>query len=1193
MNDQSEEEIEKYNTFQKEITKENDFLKKIKDIMNLQNSERFQDILILQKQKYIEQVEKETLFILKKLYSDKIINNRKFTSLFQSSKDEFESKYNTNYKEILNEWEYFNDLKKENNTDNEETINSYYLSDFIKHCHKHEGLAWHKCGHGEKGKFIKIYIRTLGRFRKNKELKYVICEECKKVFYKDFFYNYCLFCKESYLCSVLSPTENTEYYLATYSSPHCETFVNKAIPCKLCQEKLYIFINDRKLKCLKCNYVLDLNTNNKNEFQWQCSKCNKFFRSKVKIYNSCENFILTRILKKALLLKIKAKPQFMNCCDIDINKETFFHKKECKGILYLCNVENYFLKNKKWVIVCDKCHAINNCKNFIWTCPLCGKRTRETDNNEKEEMPRSPPRKASEKINNINKIENKVDNKVEENNVNTSKELKGNLFQKYLSNFMVKKSSLSSGSNDDTNKNRRKNVYESGNSYKKEENQKKYNNNKENELNTSALQDKDNDNNKKNIATNEILNNNDDDKLDLHYNYKYYFRSKRYKDKKKNNMNLSSNNNCRFKDNKETINNNNEVEENGQNNSDDKKKVDNTIPLPFPRMNYIGKKNSLMNKNMNNIEEEEKNREQKYQRGDSYKSSSAMDGKEGRNEDYFSQNNYDDNKDMDSKKNLVFNLQNKRNRPVRLRYNIDKNSNNNDYHNYCKNNGYKKSVDFNDPTNHNKKKVKKEEELIYKSKRLLLKSADENISNGEGRISKETTTHGSKGSITSSSKDNNNNNNNNNNNIYLNVKKLDNSNNSNNSKDKDYFSSTSNYFNFRNRRKYYMKEKEKEKANNNIKNLKNNIIQSNGKLKSCNPILELDDMNDVTNTSKERVFTTSNDNNKKDDKPDDVIEPEDINYTEDIPIYDYKIKHNKELYDNIQNGVKDILEKGHLPQFNIDNYTIEKKIGDGAFGVLFSVMNNKTNKKYALKKLTAHDLKQLEEFQKEFEIAYHSTHENILSLYGICIRIYDSTTFALFVLMDLAECDWEIEINKRFKEKNYYTEEELIKILKQLTSALVYLQNKQIAHRDIKPENILLFFENEKNVTFKICDFGEAKEKIKVNSRHKSIRGTDFYMSPILFKGLTSEEKYVRDNPYKSDVFSLGYCMIIACVLDFDFINKIRNVEEQTKIDKIIRESLEERYSFTFIKVLLKMIILHEKDRIDFLGLEQLIKDEL
>ena len=186
--------------------------------------------------------------------------------------------------------------------------------------------------------------------------------------------------------------------------------------------------------------------------------------------------------------------------------------------------------------------------------------------------------------------------------------------------------------------------------------------------------------------------------------------------------------------------------------------------------------------------------------------------------------------------------------------------------------------------------------------------------------------------------------------------------------------------------------------------------------------------------------------------------------------------------------------------------------------------------------------------------------------------------------MDLAECDWEVEINKRFKEKHFYTEEELILILKQLSSALVYLQNKEIAHRDIKPENILLFPDPKSGiVTYKICDFGEAKEKIKVNSRHKSIRGTDFYMSPILFKGLTQEEKYVRDNPYKSDVFSLGYCMIIACVLDFNFINKIRNVEEQTKIDRIIRETLENKYSYKFIHVLQKMIVYFEKERIDFL----------
>ena len=1184
------EEIEKFNTFQKEITKESDFLKKIKDIFNLQNSENFQDILILQKHKYIDQVEKESLYILKKIYSDKIINNRKFTSLFQSGKDEFVSNYNNNYKEILSEWEYFNDLKKNNNPDYEEEINSYYLTDFRKHCHNHEGLAWHKCGHGEKGRFIKIYIKSNGRFRTNKEFKYVICEECKKAYNKDLFYNYCLYCKESYFCSILSPSENKEYYLATYASPHCDTFINKTIPCKLCQEKLYIFINDRKVKCLKCNYVLDIN--NKNELQWQCTKCNKFFRSKVKIFNSCENIILNRILKKALLLKIKARPQFMNCCDIDINNTDFFHKKECKGILYLCNVENYFLKNKKWVIVCDKCHSINNSKNFIWTCPLCGKKARET-NNIKEETIKSPLRKDNVKINNINRVE--------KNNVKeySSKESKPNLFQKYLSNYMIKKTSLSSVSNDDANKKRRKNIYESFdiNGNKKEEKEKK-NNNKEKQQNISkVLQDNNNNNNNNknriNIATNDISNDNNN----LELKGKYFFRSKRYK---KNQINLS-NNNSRYRNSRDNIN----INVNEYNNNADIKKEENTIPLPFNRMDYVRKKNSIIHMNMNNMKEEEKNREQKYQRADSYKSSGALDYRDGKNEEYFAQNNYDNNKNMNNKKSFIFNFKNK-NIPVRLRYNNDNNNNNINYNNYVKNNknkDYKKSVDFANPKNNIIiKDYAKKEEISDRNKRLLFKSADENISNGEGRISKESTTYGSKGSVTSSSKDNNSNNNNYyyNNNYNSNFKKADNNNIGNNGKGEDCFYSTLTNFNFKNRRKYYMKEKEKESENeksnnNNVKNLKNNIkkneIQNNSNYKTCKQVLELDDIN-VKNTNKERTLTTPN-KIKKNDKPDDVIEPEDINYTDDIPIYDFKIKQNKELYDNIQKGIKAILEKGRLPQFNIDNYTIEKKIGDGAFGVLFSVMNNKTKKKYALKKLTAHDTKQLEDFQKEFEIAYHSTHENILGLYGICIRIYDSTTFALFVLMDLAERDWEVEIIKRFKEKRYYTEEELIKILKQLASALVYLQKKEIAHRDIKPENILLFFENEKKVTFKICDFGEAKEKIKVNSRHKSIRGTDYYMSPILFKGLTSEEKYVRDNAYKSDVFSLGFCMIIAGVLDFDFINKIRNVEEQTKLDKIIRESLEERYSFKFIRVLLKMIILHEKDRIDFLGLEQLIKDEL
>ena len=1080
MSEQNEEEIQKYNLLQKEMYREKDFLKKIKDIFDIINSEKFQDIIILQRNKYIEQVVKEVLSMLKQIYSENISSNKKFNTLFQLAKEDLEEKYDVYYNEISEEWDIFYEMKK-----NEENVSSFYLTDFRKHCHNHEGLAMHKCGRGESGKFIKISVRSASRYRNLKELKYVMCEECKKVYPKDLFNSYCSFCKENYLCNILAPNANKEYFVASYSNPHCDTFVNKAIPCEYCQEKLYIFVDEKKLKCLnsKCNNVIDLN--NKNDLQWNCNKCNKSFNSNVKIYNPSENFILTKILKKALLLKNKAYPKHMDCCNLDLPNTTFYHKKDCNGILYLCNIENYSLKNKKWVIVCEACHAINNYKNFIWTCPNCGKRSKE-GNNEAEENTnknsKASQRKQSipNRYNNINKVEGESDNPRKN--------------QKYLPNYMIT-SITYTNQNDDIyhfrNFNRKKSDY--GNSYAKD----KIRNEKHNRIITNAeISEQENDSIKINLVKD--------------------ISGRRYKKDSQNNRN----------------------EEN--------KKNDNYIQQSFVR-----RRNSLMYMSPNN-KEEEKNVEPKFHRGASYNSNITN------NDDKKAETNSNEEYDSRNGKRGGYNSDNKNNIPVRLRYKIAKNNKE----------SIKKSIDMEEQDDINNNN---QGEFNGKNKKLnmLFTSADgvysSKNSNSNGRMSKDTTSHGSKGSMASSSKDNY---------AISNFNMRKDGDTSDTSKDKEYaFSSTSS--NFKNKTKY-MQEKLK-RGENNIKKLKNNIPNSG--------------LPNRLNKKYKQVVDDEYDE-EENNKPDDIIEPCDIDYSEDIPIHDRKIRENKELYNKIENGIKKLLEKGKLPQFNIDNYTIEKKIGDGAFGVLFSVTNNKTNKKYALKKLTACDLKSLEEFQKEFIIAYQNTHKNILNLYGICVRVYDATTFALFVLMDLAVRDWEIEINRRYKEKSFYTEKELISILKQLSSACVFLQNKEIAHRDIKPENILLFRQNNRDI-YKICDFGEAKEKIVVNQRHKSIRGTDFYMAPILFKGLTSEEKYVKDNAYKSDVFSLGYCMIIACVLDFNFINKIRNEEDQDKIENIIRSSLEERYSDKLINLLLRMTVYYEKERVDFIELQKLIEDEL
>ena len=1172
------EENEKYHLFENEILNEEDFTKKIKDIFRLQYFEKLQDILILQKNQFLEQIEQEVLFILKKIYSEQIITNLKFNLLFKSSFQDFESKYNSEFRSIHSKYDFFLRLQsksiKTNNSTDIEALSCYYFSNFRRHCLNHTGPALHKCGHAEKGKLIKIILNINSKNYLSNETTYIICEECKKVFTKDLFNNYCSFCKESYLCSIISLRESKDSFLISYSNPHCDTFINRTIPCKFCKERLYFLISDQKIKCLKCNYVLD--TEGKNEFNWQCPKCNKYFKSNFKYYNPSENFILTKILKKALLLKIKARPQYMNCCDIKIKNSSFFHKKECKGLLYLCNIENYFLKNKSWAIVCEKCQAINNCKNFIWTCPKCGKRTRETEvdcnnfNNNVNDIKYLSPKMKEEKGKNVNLFnfgnDNKnITNENKDDNNGNDENIKRNLNKRYLSEHRLKQSYSQLIIKENISNNNiqiRKSVNEEDDEVKI----------------ISRINRLDKDNLKLNLLNNEKVYNNNNKCYIIH---------------RRRNYQINTLNNQNHLKNREEINTNfitkpNLAEKEEKINNNENK---NLIPIPIPRYaNIINNSNNLQY----NKKDEEQNINKKVLRSESYKSSLVKEKNEMiKNDDIGNENSKTKNYE---KNNSAFKINLKKNIPVRLKYS----NKNNKPSNYLRDS-------FDDINNNNNLIEKNNEEFLVK-KNLICTSVDgvctsKKSSNENEYISKETTSQCSKNSVNSLSKELNTNLKIN---LNLNLKQpdLQQQNEIDNSKDRSSVSPNYNY-NFRNKRKYYIQEKEKRPSNDNINinNEKNNNTENQNivsinknspyKFKSKNYLSPSRKFTYIEKQQKEKQNIKIKKEKNNNDKPDDVIEPQDIDFNKDIQINDPKIKQDKKLYSEIQMGIKKILEKGRLPQFNIDNYTIEKKIGDGAFGVLFSVSNNKTNKKYALKKLTATDLTSLEDFQKEFEIAYKNNHDNILNLYGICIRVYDVTTYVLFFFLVLAEHDWEIEILNRNKEKKFYTEIELIDILKQLSSACVYLQKKEIAHRDIKPENILLFFDKkEEPALYKICDFGEAKEKIRVGSRHKSIRGTDFYMSPILFKALMEKENSVRDDPYKSDVFSLGYCMIIASVLDFNFINKIRKVEEQRQIDRIIREALEERYSYKFIYVLLKMIVHNEKERIDFLGLERLIKDK-
>ena len=320
-----------------------------------------------------------------------------------------------------------------------------------------------------------------------------------------------------------------------------------------------------------------------------------------------------------------------------------------------------------------------------------------------------------------------------------------------------------------------------------------------------------------------------------------------------------------------------------------------------------------------------------------------------------------------------------------------------------------------------------------------------------------------------------------------------------------------------------------------------------------------------------------------------------------------KSKGQKSLIQKMKSNKNEIKPKENkiIQDFNSEDYNILNIIGEGTFSQIFLVENGENHKKYALKKMTANKMEDLEEKKKEFEFIKKLTSEdeklNIVKIYGIQIKKLDKFNMVLYVLMEAAKSDWETELKNRHFKKQYYTEEELKNILLNLVQTFSSLQKKGICHRDVKPQNILCF----KNGSFKITDFGEAKNNNKKNFENtkfnfskdtsiQTIRGTELYMSPILFNALrNSSVEDLQYNAFKSDVFSLGLCFLLSASLSYRPLSELRDIKDMDATKALIEKSLKERYSKNFIDILYAMLQMEEKDRPDFIELESMIKKTL
>ena len=1137
--------------------------KDLKEIYNTQYNDLFPKILTKTKSEFLPLLKSQISLHLK-IINKTALNtlNEKYIDIYTKKFFSDKARATKGFEEIIKNTE----LQK----NNLELINCYI------HCHKCTKIL-HTC--------------------KNKLILYkdfIYCIHCQKVYNEHQIKLYCEECKCCYYSKLryVLNKKFENFYNVCFKDYHCKINEQEKIKCLECGHDLYynIHYDEKNLKkesiseifCLKCKLLFDLN-----EVYFKCKKCKNNFKSEAKIYN---NFSLLKIqfllIMHTLRKKQLALPEkrINRKCKCDITKYEKYLHEEDNGVLYL----GHNLKGE-YIILCDNCYSIFNYNDFIWTCPLCNINFKSKKNLYKKNY-----------VEKINYLGEELNIKIEKTPTMFKSPSNINIFhrKKILE-------SIPSSSGDKAHKvNIVKNLFNkniNNNDHNKSDQKLSRNNNKFNHMTKVILFTS----NKKNKIVNSTKNLSEQKLKKVHL-------FKKIKDiniKNNNNYHTTVNeqikeNNLRKKNNNYTNNNTINSMLNSINSTKNKTETNTNTNKCNDSTNITSKNNEIVNE-LNIIKEKEKSPMFILEQDKNCKNInnvSRINKKLNYNDFIETEENPLNNlirnemkekilcKSSKKEKESINYIILKKERINHKKLEIKKNNNslfsrlNQEKEIFDSiNNNPKKKVTINNliKTNDNvvitdSKEIKKK---IFKS----MKNIRANNSNSNIKIIKSS------------------------NNIKINNNLIQNQSSGQN---KQIPLMSQNSLNKIRLIRTNRNSKEKLPVINDIENNHDSNKENNNCNKENKKIV-LKEKKQITKSPTQFLFTNMKENNSKKNvisiikKLKDYYE-EGLN-EESISREHKKLsKKNNKLKLNKSVALVSRQKVIYKADFKSENYSILKLLGKGTYAKTYLVEDPKTKERFALKKITINDKIELKENKEEYNLIINLTKEfpdlKIINIYGIEIKKLDKYNTVMYILMEAAKYDWEKEIMKHFDSGHNYKEDHLLNILYDLVKSFAILQRKGICHRDVKPQNILCFPDDE----YKISDFGEAKNFRKTmiknnsnknnlgdNTMEQTLRGTELYMSPILFQALRSRSnQFVTYNSYKSDVFSLGMCFFLASSLSYEGLYEIREIlKNGNKTRLVVNRYLRKKYSQKYLNILIAMLQINERDRPDFIELEKMIEN--
>jgi len=198
----------------------------------------------------------------------------------------------------------------------------------------------------------------------------------------------------------------------------------------------------------------------------------------------------------------------------------------------------------------------------------------------------------------------------------------------------------------------------------------------------------------------------------------------------------------------------------------------------------------------------------------------------------------------------------------------------------------------------------------------------------------------------------------------------------------------------------------------------------------------------------------------------------------------------------------------------VAHYRVEREIGRGGMGVVYSALDPKLARRVAIKLLPPDaDNERRRRFIQEARAASALNHPNIVTIYEV--GEHEGTAFIAMELVEGTPLD-------RLLAGGLLPIGTAIDYGAQIAAALEAAHTAGIVHRDIKPSNVMVTLDGR----VKVLDFGLAKligrapAEVTISGLDTMpgvVMGTAAYMSPEQAQGSTVDAR--------SDVFSLGAVM--------------------------------------------------------------------